>query len=89
MTISVTKTIQVNEKLNLNELKVYKGSSRDVDSVNIEVFYGEELIAEGHFNNKTNFAHFTITEGLMNEEDECDLMDYLVDGLEERTIVLK
>lgn len=35
-----------------------------------------------------NFAHVTINKGLLIEEDECDLIDYLVDGIENKTIYI-
>jgi hypothetical protein len=88
MIIKTTKTIQVNENLNLNELKIYKGSSRDVNSFRVEINYKDKLIGEGHVNYVSNFAHITIQEGLMNIKSECDLIDYLVDGLENKTIQL-
>ena len=89
MTIEITKTVVVKEEINKEELKVSRGQAKDIDSVNLTVEYKGEEIAEGHLNNRTNFAHITINEGLMNEEDECDLIDYLVDGIENRTINLQ
>lgn len=90
MTITRTKTIEVKteEKLNLNNIWVARRNTRDADSVNLDVYYDNEEIGHGHLNNRTNFAHITINENLLNEEDECDLIDYLVDGIELRRIDL-
>lgn len=90
MTITKTKTIKVKteEKLNLNNISVVRANSRDIDSINLDVYYNNEEIGYGHLNNRTNFAHITINDNLLNEEDECDLVDYLVDGIEHRTIEL-
>lgn len=91
MIITRTKTIEVKteEKLNLNNIQVVRSNSRDIDSINLDVYYNLEEIGYGHLNNKTNFAHITINENLLNEKDECDLIDYLVDGIENRTIELQ
>lgn len=90
MTISRIKTIEVKteEKLNIDKIWVGRRNIRDADSVNIDVHYDNEKIGYGHFNNRTNFAHITINDNLLNEKDECDLIDYLVDGIENRTIEL-
>ena len=74
--------------MNFDNLKVTLTTSRDVDSTNLEIHYNDEEIGYGHLNNRTNFAHVTINEGLLPEENECDLIDYLVDGIEARTINL-
>jgi hypothetical protein len=91
MKITRTKTIEekTEEKLNLNNIQVVRSNSRDIDSINLDVYYNLEEIGYGHLNNKTNFAHITINENLLNEKDECDLIDYLVDGIENRTIELQ
>tara|TARA_R110000803_G_scaffold10308_7_gene31717 strand:- start:381 stop:650 length:270 start_codon:yes stop_codon:yes gene_type:complete len=88
MKIQVTKTIVLKEHINLNELQVHVTNSKDIDSDNLEVEYKGIRIGEGHLNNKTNFAHVSISEGIMEEVDECDLIDYLVDGIESRSIRL-
>ena len=90
MTITRTKTIEVKteEKLNLDNIWVARRNTRDADSVNINVYYDNEKIGYGHLNNMTNFAHITINKNLLNEEDECDLIDYLFNGIENRTIEL-
>jgi len=68
MTITRTKTIEVKteEKLNLNNIQVVRSNSRDIDSINLDVYYNLEEIGYGHLNNKTNFAHITINENLLN-----------------------
>jgi len=82
MTLTITKTVTVQEKVNFKNLKVVRTNSKDIDSTNLEVFYNEEEIGHGHLNNRTNFAHITL-----NEYNQ-DLEDYLVDGIENRTISL-
>ena len=84
MTITITKTVTVEEKVNVKveDLKVVRTNSRDVDSTNLEIYYEEKEIGYGHLNNRTNFAHITLNE------DNQDLEDYLVDGIENRTISL-
>lgn len=89
MKFKVTKTVTVEEKINLEKLRVLMTNSRDIDSINLDVYYDNEEIGYGHLNNRTNFAHITINENLLNEEDECDLIDYLVDGIEQRTITIQ
>ncbi len=88
MIITRTKTIEIKteEKLNLNNISVVRANSKDIDSINLDVYYNLKEIGYGHLNNKTNFAHINIYEDLLNEMDECDLVDYLVDGIENRTI---
>ena len=88
MTISITKTIKTEEKLNLNNIQVVRCNSIDIDSINLDVYYKRKEIGYGQLNNRANFAHITINEDLLNETDECDLIDYLVDGIENRTIEL-
>ena len=89
MTITITKTVTVEEEVNFENLKVIRTNSRDIDSTNLEIFHNEEEIGYGHLNNRTNFAHITINEDLFKEEDECDLIDFLVDGIEARTITIQ
>ncbi len=89
MEILRKKIIEVKEKLNLNKIQVVKANSRDIDSINLDVYYDLEEVGFGHLNNTTNFAHITINEGLLSEIDECDLVDYLINGIEQRTIQLK
>ena len=84
MTLTITKTVTVEEEVNVKVeyLKVVKTNSRDIDSTNLEIYYEEKEIGYGHLNNRTNFAHITLNE------DNQDLEDYLVDGIENRTISL-
>tara|TARA_R110002167_G_scaffold20516_1_gene75297 strand:- start:1638 stop:1904 length:267 start_codon:yes stop_codon:yes gene_type:complete len=86
MTISITKTVKVEEKLNFKNLKVIRTNLKDIDSTNLEIYYNNEQIGYGHLNNRTNFAHININDNLLKEEDECDLIDYLTDGIENSTI---
>ena len=60
-----------------------------VDNNSIVKVLGGNYTEDILINNKTNFAHITINENLLNEKDECDLIDYLVDGIENRTIELQ
>ena len=83
ITLSKTQTVLVSEELNLESLIVYKGGSKDIDSNSLEIWYKGKAIGYGHINNKTNFAHITL-----DEENE-ELEDYLVEGIENRTIELK
>lgn len=87
--MNITETVKIKNELNLNLLNVVRTNARDVDSTNLDVHYKGVQIGYGHLNNKTNFAHITIDEGLLNEVDECDLIDYLVDGIESRSINLQ
>lgn len=82
MKITVTKTVTVKENVNTENLKVFRTGSRDIDSTNLELFYNDIEIGYGHLNNRTNFAHITL-----NEENQ-ELEDYLVEGIENRTINL-
>ena len=86
MQITTTKTVTVKEELNFNNLKVVRTNAKDIDSVNILVFYNDKEIGNGHLNNATNFAHVNINEDLFNEDDESEITDYLVDSIENRKI---
>jgi hypothetical protein len=86
MKISITKTVKVQEELKFENLRVYTISSKDIDSDNLEISYNGIQIGEGSFNKKTNYAHLSIFEDLMNEEHEQNFIDYLTEGIEERTI---
>ena len=83
MKITITKKARVEEKVNLENLKVLRTNSKDIDSTNLEIFYNEIEIGYGHLNNRTNFAHITLDE--YNE----DLEEYLVCGIENRNISLQ
>ena len=82
MTLTIEKTVTVEEKVNLENLKVLRTNSKDIDSTNLEIYYNDVEIGYGHLNNRTNFAHITLNE------DNQDLEDYLVDGIENRDISL-
>ena len=90
MKLTITKTVTVEENLNVKDLKVVRTNSRDIDSTNLEIYYEEKenkiplwrYIGYGHLNNRTNFVHITLNE------DNQDLEDYLVEGIENRTISL-
>tara|TARA_R100001463_G_scaffold81254_2_gene135805 strand:+ start:1602 stop:1868 length:267 start_codon:yes stop_codon:yes gene_type:complete len=83
MKITITKKARVEEKVNLENLKVLRTNSKDIDSTNLEIFYNEIEIGYGHLNNRTNFAHITLDE--YNE----DLEEYLVCGIENRNISIQ
>ena len=57
-------------------INVEFAGSRDIDSVNIEIYYDEESIGYGHYNHKTNWAHVNL------EDDNHELEDFLVNGIE-------
>lgn len=84
MEITIKKTVEiyVKEELDANELKVVLGFWRDVDSQKFNVYYKGVEIASGHLNTKTNFAHVTM------KKYDAEIEDYLVDGIENRTINL-
>ncbi len=86
MRITINKTVKSQEELNFKNLKVVRTNSKDIDSTNLEIFHKEQEIGYGQLNNRTNFAHVTINEDLFNQENESELVDYLVDGIENRTI---
>lgn len=79
--IIITRTITEVEELNTEDLRVLTTSQRDCDSVNLDVYYNDIEIGYGHLNNKSNMAHITL-----NFEDNQELIDYLVEGIENRTI---
>ena len=89
MKITITKTVKVEGELNFENLKVVRANAKDIDSTNLKIYHNDDEIGYGHLNNRTNFAHVTINENLLKEEDECDLIDYLVDGIEHRSINIK
>jgi len=82
MKLTITKTVTVEEKVNVKDLKVVRTNSIDIDSTNLEIYYEEKEIGYGQLNNRTNFAHITLNEY------NPDLEDYLVDGIENRKISL-
>lgn len=80
MEITITKIITENVKVNVNDLKVFRTNSRDVDSTNLVVCYNDTKIGHGHINDITNWAHI-----LLDEENQ-ELEDYLVDAIENKKI---
>jgi len=91
MRIAIEKTVVEYVQLNLKNLRVFRTGARDMDSTNLEIHYDgfEYGIAYGHLNNRTNTAHITISDGLMNEVDESELIDYIVEGIENRILPLQ
>ena len=83
MKITVTKTVLVEEELKVEDLVVGISGRRDADSQNIEIFYKDVAIGYGHINIRTNWAHITLNE------DNQELEDFLVEGIENRTIILR
>jgi len=88
MVITLYKPTKVKQTLNFEDLKVVRYNDKDIDSVNISIYYEDNLIGYGHFNKKTNFAHITINEDFLEEDDESDLEDYLIEGIENGTITI-
>jgi len=78
MKITIIKA--VTSKVNVEDLKVVKTNSRNVDSVNLVIYYDNVEIGNGHFNKKTNWAHISL------DEENQDLEDYLVSGIEKKRI---
>ena len=89
MEFKVTKTVTVEEKINLENLRVLMTNSKDIDSTNFEVYNEEIEIAHGHLNNRTNWAHVTLSDELENQTDSHLLEDYLVTSIEARTITIQ
>ena len=87
MRIRKTVTVTVEEQIKKSEIKVIRMGARDIDSTNLEITYKDTEIGYGHLNNTSNMAHITINDNLFSEEDECDLIDFLVDGIENRTFI--
>lgn len=80
MELTITKTVTERVEIDVKNLKVIRTTSRDIDSTNILIHYGDIGIGCGHINNRTNLAHITLNE------DDQELEDYLVDAIENRTI---
>ena len=87
-TITITKTITTQEKVNLKDLEVWTTGPRDIDSIGLKIYYNEQEIGYGHLNNKKNYASITINEGLMSWEDGQDVEQYLVKRIEDRSLTL-
>jgi hypothetical protein len=80
MEITITKTITENVKINVNDLKVFRTNSRDVDSTNLVVCYNDTKIGHGYINDITNWAHILLYI------DNQELEDYLIDAIENKKI---
>ena len=78
-----TVTVTAVEEVKLDKIRVVRTNSRDVDSTNLSIYYGNVEIGHGHLNSRTNFAHITLGEYYCDE-----LEDYLIEGIENRTIDL-
>jgi hypothetical protein len=76
MEITITKTVTENVKINVNDLKVVRTTSRDTESTNFVVYYNETKIGHGHTNDISNWAHILL------DKDNQELEDYLVDAIE-------
>lgn len=64
-------------------MRAIRTNWKDVDSVNVEVYDNSgNIIAEGSYNIKTNFAHISTMDG------NYELEDSIVEGIENRTIEL-
>ena len=84
MIISIIKRQVAKGSIELknNNIVVQRTKTRDVDSVNIDVLNNNVLIANGHYNIRTNFAHITMIKENQLLEDE------IVNGIENRTFEL-
>lgn len=71
----------------IDNIEVTRTGSRDIDSVNVEIFVLDKQIGYGHINHRTNFAHVTL-EAYINELLP-ELEHELVEAIESRTIELK
>ena len=58
--------------------------ARDSDSTKFEIFNKGVEVAYGHLNNRSNFAHVTLTNG-----DDSELEDCLVAAIEDRIIDIR
>ena len=83
MNISITKEVTISEKINVLKLEVRRTTNKDVDSVNIEISYKNNIIGYGHINNRTNFAHIDLLQ------ENSDLEYYLVYAIENRIIQIQ
>ena len=69
--MQVSIRVEVQKEL----IDVQKTGIRDVDSVYIDIYYDEEQIGHGHYNQTTNRAHIIL------ENDNYELEDFLVNGI--------
>ncbi len=80
MTITIKKTVMVEEKVKFENLKVLGTNSKYFNSTNLQIYYNDVEIGYGYLNNRTNIAHITL-----NEYNQ-DLEGYLVNRIENRDI---
>lgn len=65
---------------NIEDIKVIRTNTRDIDSVNIVIHIKDKEIGYGHINNRTNFAHVTL------DNEDAEMENYIEHAIEERTI---
>ncbi len=88
MKITVTKTITVQEDLDSNKVKVLFGGQKDIDSNNFEIYYNDQEVAFGHYNNKSRTAHVSILDvAEMDMVQEYDLVQFFEAGIENGTLL--
>jgi hypothetical protein len=91
MRIRKAVKVIIEEQIKKSEIKVIRMGARDVDSTNLKITYKDTEIGYGHLNNVSNMAHITINDNqpiyLFSEDDKCDLIEFLVDGIENRTLL--
>ena len=80
MKVTVRELREVELTVNKELIKVSDSGMRDNDSMRLTILYDDYEIGHGHLNLKTNFAHITLNE------DNQEMEDYLVNGIEERLI---
>ena len=74
----------------MDDFRVVRLGSVDIDSVRIEIHYGvmSEVVAVGQYNIRTNWAHVTRLEGY----EDClssDWEDEMVEAIESRKIEIE
>lgn len=80
MKLTITQTVTT--EVNVKNLKVVRTNAKDIDSTNLVIYYNDVEIGSGHLNNRTNWAHISLNV------DNQELEDFLVNGIENRTIYL-
>ena len=84
---NLKKTIMQDElninKINRSNLSCIIQHQRDINSNYIEIYYNNTSIAEGHLNNKTNWAHLTV------KFEVEELENYLIEAVEQRKILMQ
>ncbi len=80
MRVSTRQMQVVSEVLDPDKLRVSMGLHHtDIDNKTFEVHYDGILIADGHLNFRTNWAH---VEMALDNEDNQELEDFLVKTIE-------